>query len=183
MGRVNLLNKRPLHPVTLRIRLLVFKTRRGRIVSMTAFPSSKIPAYRITLFFGPEVHETDSEVLYCVFNVKKRSWKGGIQLVVEMTRTQAARLNRLLQVETWLQNVLLHLPQRDYDEYFQRGRELFLQYLCRTKLQLAIEQGLRPETSLLSQDVLIPELEKAIQESGHALKDYVLAELDVPEVE
>ena len=164
------------------MRRLVFKTRRGRIVSMTALPSSKIPAYRITLFFGPEVHETDSNVLYCVFNVKKRSWKGGIQLVVEMTRTQAARLNRLLQVETWLQNVLLHLPQHEYDEYFQRGHELFLQYLCRTKLQLAINQGLRPETSLLSQDVLIPELEKAIQESGHALKDYVLAELDVPEV-
>jgi len=162
---------------------LVLKTRRGRIVSMTALPSSKIPAYRITLFFGPEVHETDSNVVYCVFNVKKRSWKGGMQLVVEMAGTQADRLNRFLQIEAWLQNVLIHLPQPEYAEYFQRGRDLFLQYLCRTKLQLAIEQGLRRETSLLSRDVLTAELERTIQESGHALKDYVLAELDVPGAE
>lgn len=161
----------------------MLKTRRGRIVSMTALPSSKIPAYRITLFFGPEVHETDSNVVYCVFNVKKRSWKGGMQLVVEMAGTQADRLNRFLQIEAWLQNVLIHLPQPEYAEYFQRGRDLFLQYLCRTKLQLAIEQGLRRETSLLSRDVLTAELEMTIQESGHALKDYVLAELDVPGAE
>lgn len=183
MGRVNLLNKRPLHNAILRMLLLVFKTRRGRIVSMTALPSSKIPAYRITLFFGPEVHETDSNVVYCVFNVKKRSWKGGIQLAVEMAGTQADRLNRFLQIEAWLQNVLFHLPQHDYAEYFQRGHDLFLQYLCRTKLQLAINQGLRRETSRLSQDALTAELERTIQESGHALKEYVLAELDAPGVE
>lgn len=163
--------------------VLVFKTRRGRIGSMTAFPSSQTSSYRITLFFGPEIHETDSNVVYCVFNVKKRSWKGGMQLAVEMAGTQADRLNRFLQIEAWLQNVLLHLPQPDYAEYFQRGRELFLQYLCRTKLQLAINQGLRRETSRLSRDVLTAELERSIQESGHALKEYVLAELDVPGTE
>ena len=161
----------------------MFKTRRGRIGSMAAFPSSQTSSYRITLFFGPEVHETDSNVVYCVFNVKKRSWKGGMQLAVEMAGTQADRLNRFLQIETWLQNVLLHLPQPDSAEYFQRGRELFLQYLCRTKLHLAINQGLRRETSRLSRDTLTLELERAIQESGHALKEYVLAELDVPGAE
>lgn len=148
--------------------------------SMAASSSSRIPPYRITLFFGPEVHETNPDIWYCVFNVKKRSWKGGIQLVVEMTTTQAARLKRLLQVEAWLRNALLHLPPHEYDEYFQRGQDLFLQYLCHTKLQLAIDQGLRQETSLLSQDMLTQELEKAIQESEQTLKAQLLAELDVP---
>ena len=149
--------------------------------SMATSSSSNVPPYRITLFFGPEVHETNPDIFYCVFNVKKRSWKGGIQLVVEMTKTQASRLKRSLHVETWLQNALLHLQQREYDEYVQRGHDLFLQYLCHTKLLLAVDQGLRQETSLLSQHVLTQELDKAVTESGHALKAHLLAELDVPE--
>ena len=156
------------------------ETTRGRIATMSASSSPKIPSYRTTLFFGPEAHETKPDVVYCVFNVKKRSWKGGIQLVVEIEQPHASRCNRILELETWLRNMLRHLPQADYDEYFQRGQELFLQYLCQEKLQLAIEGGLRQETTLLSHDVFSRELEEAIRQNGQALKETLLAELDVP---
>ena len=123
------------------------------------------------------------DIFYCVFNVKKRSWKGGIQLVVEIEQPHASRCKRILQLETWLRNVLRYLPQADYDEYFQRGQDLFLQYLCQEKLQLAIEGGLRQETTLLSHNVFVQELEDAIRQNGHALKEALLAELDIPPVE
>ena len=60
---------------------------------------------------------------------------------------------------------------------------MFLQYLCQEKLQLAIEGGLPQETTLLSHEVLSQELEHAIRQNGHALKETLLAELDVPPVE
>ncbi len=149
---------------------------------MAASSSPQIPSYRITLFFGPEAHETNPDVFYCVFNVKKRSWKGGIQLVVEMAHPHASHLKRILELETWLRNGLRHLPQEEYDEYFQRGQDLFLQYLCQEKLYLAIEGGLRQETTLLSQDVFSRELEQAIRRNGPELKETLFAELDVPPV-
>ena len=129
------------------------------------------------------MHETNPDLVYCVFNVKKRSWKGGIQLVVEIEQPHASRCKRILRLEAWLGSILRHLPQEDYDEYFQRGQDLFLQYLCQEKLQLAIEGGLRQETTLLSHDVLSQELEDAIRQNGHALKATLLAELDIPPVE
>ena len=147
---------------------------------MSTSSSPKIPPYRTTLFFGPDVHETNPDIFYCVFNVKKRSWKGGIQLVVEMTQPHVSRFKQILQLEPWLRKSLCHLPKEEYDEYFQRGQELFLQYLCQTKLQLAINEGLRQETILLSQDMFSQELENAIRQNGHALKENLFAELDIP---
>ncbi len=129
------------------------------------------------------MHETNPDIVYCVFNVKKRSWKGGIQLVVEIAQPLASRFKRILEWETWLRNVLGHLPHKDYDDYFQRGQDLFLQYLCQAKLQLAIEGGLRQETTLLSHDVLSRELEEAVRQNGQALKETLFAELDVPSME
>ena len=58
-------------------------------------------------------------------------------------------------------------------------KHLFFQYLCQTKLQLAIKQGLRQETTLLSHDMFVHELESAVQQEKHTLKDNVLEELDV----
>ncbi len=152
--------------------------------SLMSTPSSpQIPRYRTTLFFGPEVHETHDHIVYCVFNVKKRSWKGGIQLVVEMTQPDVSRFKRLLQFESWLRDTLRHFPREDHEEYFQRGQDLFLQYLCQAKLQLALDEGLGQETTLLSHDALSQELEQAIRRDGQSLKQDLLAELDIPPME
>jgi len=147
---------------------------------MVTASSPTIPPYRVTLFFGPEVRDTSPDIVYCVFNVKKRSWKGGIQIVVEMTQDQVARCQQILQFEPWLRNALRHLPCEEYDEYVQRGRTVCLQSLCQIKLQLAIHEGLKQETTLLSHDSLSHALERAIGRSGPSFKEHLLAELDVP---
>ncbi len=103
-----------------------------------------------------------------------------MQCVVEMAQAQISRYKEILHVQSWLRNALHHLPQETYDDYFQRGQDLCLQYLCQTKLQLAIKNGLKQETTLLSHDALAQELEHTIRQSGHALKATLLAELDVP---
>ena len=103
-----------------------------------------------------------------------------MQCVVEMAQAQTSSYKRILHVESWLRNALHHLPQEEHDEYFQRGQELCLQYLCQTKLQLAIQNGLKQETTLLSPDAFAQELEHTVRQSGHSLKATILAELDVP---
>ncbi len=150
---------------------------------MAASSSPVIPPYRITLFFGPDVQERDPDIVYCVFNVKKRNWKGGMQYVVEMAQAQVSRCKRILRVESWLRNALHHLPQETCDEYFQRGQELCLQHLCQTKLRLAITHGLSRDTTLVPHDALAQELDHAIRQSGQTLRETLLAELDVPPME
>ena len=103
--------------------------------------------------------------------------------MVEMTQPDISRFKRLLEFESWLRDTLRHLPREDYDEYFQRGEDLFLQYLCQAKLQLALDEGLRQETTLLSHDELSEELAQAIRCDGQSLKQDMLAELDIPPVE
>ena len=103
--------------------------------------------------------------------------------MVEMAQPDVSRFKRIMELEKWLRSVLCHLPQEDYDEYFQRGQDLFLQYLCQAKLQLALDEGLRQETTLLSHDELSEELEQAIRRDGQSFKQDVLAELDIPPVE
>ncbi len=147
---------------------------------MSTVSSPPVPPYRITLFFGPEVRDTGPDIVYCVFNVKKRSWKGGIQLVVEMTQDQIARYHEILQFEPWLRHALHHLPREAYDEYVQRGRTVCLQFLCQMKLQLAIDDGLKQDMTLLSHDQHAHTLEHALHRKGPSLKEHLLAELDVP---
>ncbi len=147
---------------------------------MVASSSPAVPPYRVTLFFGPEVRDTDPDMVYCVFNVKKRSWKGGVQLTVEMAQDQIARCTQILQLESWLRTALHHLPREEYDGYVQRGLTLSLQYLCRAKLQLAINDGLKQDTTLLSPDMLFHALEQAVCRDGPLLKANLLAELDAP---
>ena len=50
---------------------------------MSSVPIPELPQYRVTLFFGPEPVKARPSRVCCVFNVKKRSWKGGVQIAVE----------------------------------------------------------------------------------------------------
>ena len=61
-------------------------------LAMTSERAPELSSYRVTLFFGPESVEGESDVLACVFNVKKRSWKAGIQVSVEIAQAHLARL-------------------------------------------------------------------------------------------
>ena len=56
-----------------------------------------LPSYRVTFFFGPEPVQGRPDVLACVFNVKKRSWKAGIQVSVDIAATQLSALQEAIQ--------------------------------------------------------------------------------------
>ena len=111
--------------------------------------SPKVPQYRMTLFYGPEWDESDSEVLYCVFNVKKRSWKGGVQIVVEITQAQLSQIQEAFNFDQWLRKSLKHLPEIERQDYLGRGQDIFVQQICLLKLQLAINVGITQELSLI----------------------------------
>lgn len=146
---------------------------------MSEFASPKIPSYRLTLFYGPEQDESDAGAVYCVFNVKKRSWKGGVQVVVEVAQDQLAAIRHFLNFDQWLHERLEHLPKNEREDYLDRGQDLFVQQVCQSKLLLAIKEGLRQENSRMSKDVLVAELNATLQIDDAAVKEEVLKELDI----
>ena len=146
---------------------------------MSTLNSPKVPPFRTTLFFGPEYDELDSCILYCVFNVKKRSWKGGVQIVVEINETQVSRVRSVFKYDQWLDIVLSHLSQSEQTEYLKRGHNLLVQQICQTKLQLAIGLGLPQKNSKVTKDSLIAELDEVLEKEEVFLKDEILRELDI----
>ena len=146
---------------------------------MSEFVSPKIPQYRITLFYGPEQDESDSEVLYCVFNVKKRSWKGGVQIVVEIFRAQLSQIRKAFNFDQWLKKSLGHLPQSEQQAYLERGQDIFVQQICFLKLQLVINVGITQENNRAPRDFLVTELYEVLEKEESVLKGEVLQELDI----
>ncbi len=146
---------------------------------MPDMTSPKIPQYRMTLFYGPEHDESDSDIVYCVFNVKKRSWKGGVQIAVEIAQTQLLHIRNHFAFEQWLTPFLAHLPEVERKDYLERGQDVFVQQICLAKLQLAIAVGIRQENSRLSKDFLVSELDDALRKGEPAVKEEILRELDI----
>ncbi len=144
--------------------------------------SSRVPAYRITLFYGPEYTEGSAPTIQCVFNVKKRSWKGGVQIVVEVEDRQFERIGKSLQFDEWLEGVLTQIPEEYRSESIGRAKDLFAQHVCLTKLQQAIVQGIRQENLTLESGVLVQELDESTLQEADQLKSQVLEELDVEEI-
>jgi hypothetical protein len=146
---------------------------------MSELSLPKIPQYRMTLFYGPEQDESDSEVVYCVFNVKKRSWKGGVQVAVELKQSQVKNIRDCFNIDRWLQASLSHLPPSEQEDYFDRGQDIVIQQVCLVKLQLAIEGGIRQENSRIAHDMLVAELDEVLEKEEVAVKKEVLQELDI----
>jgi hypothetical protein len=67
-----------------------------------AMVTSDLSTFRITLFYGPEAVEDQPSIQNCVYNVKKRSWKGGIQVAVEIDDAQLSRARASIDFERWL---------------------------------------------------------------------------------
>jgi hypothetical protein len=145
---------------------------------MASLRSPETPAYRITLFYGPEAEPGPPPAQRCVFNVKKRSWKGGVQVAVEVDDRQVRRAEAALRLEEWLQTILAGLQAGEQARYAARARELFLQGICLLKLTLALE-GLRQENSSLPADRFMTEVDRAVTAQGEQLKRDILDELDL----
>ena len=67
--------------------------------------------FRVTLFVGPQPVEGKPFTSSCVFNVKKRSWKGGIQVTVAITQNQIDTFSTDINFSHWLAQALIDLSQ------------------------------------------------------------------------
>ena len=148
--------------------------------AMTAEASPDISSYRVTLFFGPEPVEGEPSILYCVFNVKKRSWKGGIQVAVEVSRDQLDKISKTLRYSESVAKELSGLPTDDQLSYSKRANEYYAQAVCWCKLDLMLQSGITQENQCLAADMLLGELpDAAIKRAGY-ITSYILDELDLP---
>lgn len=148
---------------------------------MTPSPQSapELPHYRITFFYGPEPVESRPGLLCCTFNVKKRSWKGGVQIAVEVDERQIIRARDTVGFEAWVARILATVLDGERADYDSRARDLFTQHLCALKLDLAIEAGLQQESSRIAADAFAGELDAAVPQRKDRLISNILAELDL----
>ena len=150
---------------------------------MSLLSPPQIPLFRITLFYGPEAVEGASDSVHCVFNVKKRSWKGGVQVEVVMKKNQITQLEGFLQFPSWLEDVLSGVPAEDQGEYLKKSQDLLVQLLCFHKLQVFIHQGIRQENIQVPGDSFVSETDEVVQREAEKIKRQIYVELDLVEAE
>lgn len=143
---------------------------------ITASPH-ELTAYRVSFFFGPESVEGKADVLACVFNVKKRSWKAGIQVAVEVSSSQLSALERMIQLTDRLAKSLVAVAPEERSDYQERSSDVFIQAVCRRKLDLQLLPGLTQNNQRIPAEELMVELEQAISKEPQQLISYVLDEL------
>jgi len=150
-------------------------------VLMSLLSPPHIPFFRITLFYGPETFEDASETIHCVFNVKKRSWKGGIQVDIVVGRNQIQRLENQLGFQLWVDEILRVVPSDDREDYVKQGFDLFIQFICFHKLEIYIRKGIKQENTQVSAGFLIMETDEIVQHEAEKIKQQIMVELDIEE--
>lgn len=146
---------------------------------MSSVPTPQLPLFRVTLFYGPEPAEDDPARLMCVFNVKKRSWKGGVQIGVEVSAAQTSRLQHALDFDGWIETWLATVPEEERLSYASRARDLLIQEICSTKLSLALDMDVRQDNTSLPVDTLVEELDRQVKAGANRIKANILTELDL----
>ena len=144
---------------------------------MITASSHDIAAYRVSFFFGPEPVEGTADVLACVFNVKKRSWKAGIQVAVEIGNRQLSALGRAIQWTDRLAESLVAVEPQEWSAYQERSGDVFVQAVCRWKLDLQLLPGLAQNSQRILAEELVAELDQEISERPEHLVSYILDEL------
>ena len=150
---------------------------------MSLLSPPQIPLFRITLFYGPEDVEGASDSVHCVFNVKKRSWKGGVQVEVIMKKNQITQLENLLKYPSWLERVLNDVPAEYQSDYREKSHDLLIQLLCFYKLQAFITQGIHQENTQVPGDSLVLEINEVVQRKTEEITRQISVELDLLKVE
>jgi hypothetical protein len=135
--------------------------------------------FRLTLFVGPQPVKGRPFTYSCVFNVKKRSWKGGIQVDVGITQDQIDRLSTDVDFSSWLARALTDLPDDDRSTYQERAWELFIQAVCWCKLDLALQSGIAQENQRLADDTWIAEVRDTVSGRSNFIMSYIVSELDL----
>jgi len=135
--------------------------------------------FRVTLFVGPQPVEGRPFTFSCVFNVKKRSWKGGIQVAVVITQSQIDMLSADMDFSRWLTQALIDLSDEDRLSHQERAHELFIQAVCWCRLDLALQAGITQENQYLADDSWIAEVRDTIMKRMNFITSYIASELDL----
>jgi hypothetical protein len=138
-----------------------------------------IPSYRVTFFFGPEPVEGRPDVLACVFNVKKRSWKAGIQISVEMRTDQLSVLRQRMRLDDRLAKSMTTLDPQERPHYQERIADCFAQAVCWCKLDLRLQAGVVQENQRIQVDELSIDLDQEANNRADDVLAYILGELDL----
>ena len=139
----------------------------------------ELSQFRVTLFVGPQLVEGRPFTCSCVFNVKKRSWKGGIQVSVVLTQNQIDRLSTDIDFPRWLTLALVDLADEDRLSHQERAHELFIQAVCWCKLDLALQAGITQVNQCLADNTGIAEVRDAVIKRTNFITSYVASELDL----
>ncbi len=150
-----------------------------QLESMVTASTHDIAAYRVSFFFGPEPVEGKSDVLACVFNVKKRSWKAGIQVAVEISNRQLSAVERTIQWTDRLAKSLVAVEPQEQSDYQERSGDVFVQAVCRCKLDLQLIVGLTPDSHRILAEELKIELDQEISTHPEYIISAILDELDL----
>lgn len=142
-------------------------------------PPSDLAQYRVTFFFGPDATEHRPDHVRCVFNVKKRSWKGGVQVAVDVTQDHLARARERMGYSAWLVEFLQRVGQEEYDEVRRRVDDLFVQAFCTCTLNVALRTGLEQENQAIAAEAFDTELNRVIDEQPEQLTEPIRLELDL----
>jgi hypothetical protein len=135
--------------------------------------------FRVTLFVGPQPVEGKPFTSSCVFNVKKRSWKGGVQVDVAIAQSQIDTLSTAIDFSRWLAQALIDLPDEDRRSHQERAHELFIEAVCRCKLDLLLQSGITQENQGIADDRWIAEVRDSVIERTNFITSYIAAELDL----
>ena len=135
--------------------------------------------FRVTLFVGPQPVEGRPFTSSCVFNVKKRSWKGGIQVAVDITQRQIDMLSTEVDLSRWLTQALIDLSDEDRTSHQERAHELFVQAVCWCKLDLLLQSGITQENQCLADDTWITEVRETVIKRTNFITSFIASELDL----
>lgn len=135
--------------------------------------------FRVTLFVGPQPVEGKPFTSSCVFNVKKRSWKGGIQVAVVLTHSQIDTLSADVGFSRWLASALVDLADEERPSYQKRAHELLIQALCWCKLDLTLQSGIAQENQCLGDEIWNTAIREDVIKRRNFITSYVASELDL----
>lgn len=147
--------------------------------AMAVEPAPEPSQFRVTLFVGPQPVEGRPFTSSCVFNVKKRSWKGGIQVAVVITQNQVDTLSTDVDFSRWLALTLIDLADEDRLSHQERAHELFIQAVCWCKLDLALQSGITQENQCLEDDTWNAEVRDTVIKRTNFITSYIASELDL----
>ncbi|ULA59576.1 MAG: hypothetical protein LZF60_140116 [Nitrospira sp.] len=148
---------------------------------MSIPPAAEPSQYRVTFFFGPEPVEHRPDHLRCVFNVKKRSWKGGVQVGIDIAQEYVEEARRKIDFSTWIEQQLQTSSPEEQEEATRRADELFVQSICTCALNLALHAGIEQHNQVIEAALFTDELRHITTEQPEQVTDRIRQELDLGE--